>query len=290
MFRDIVRLLRIQQWYKNVVVFFAIIFALQFTNVGYVILTMWGFFGLCLVSSANYIVNDILDRDGDRYHPEKNTRPIASGKISVTRAVFIAGLLLVLGFYIGYRLSFMFLVLEIMLFTLTTLYSLYFKKEAIADVLFISTNFTIRAVAGAFITSSSENMLLPAISISPWLILCPFFLALFLALGKRYADLCLLGKSAVKHKEVYKYYTKQNLATYMDVTTALLIICYALFSFFSAHLLLFSIPFALYGIFRYHYFVYNKPEIARKPHKLFADKRMVVTGILWGLTVLVALL
>lgn len=288
---NLFRLLRIEQWYKNIVIFLPIIFAVKITNTHLFILTIIGFFALCLISSGNYIINDIVDRNKDKLHPEKKLRPVAAGKISSTTALIIAIITLSMGFFIGSKLSIMFLILEIILFVLTTAYTLLLKKEPFVDVLIISTNFTIRAIAGTYVAVSSKDIFEPVLEISPWLILCPFFLALFLALGKKYADLLFLGNKAINHKESYNYYKKSNLESYMTISTTLLIMSYSLFSFLSIHrMLLATLPFALYSIFRYYYFIDYKPEIARNPHKIIFDSKIMIAGILWFIIAVLTLI
>lgn len=291
MISDFIKLIRINQWYKNIVVFLPIIFAVKF-NIPFIEAAVFGFFALCLVSSSNYIINDILDREKDKVHPEKKLRPIASGRISISSASIIAILFLALGIYISYRISYMFLIISSSIFILTSFYSLFLKDEPFVDVLMISTNFTLRALAGAYLTFTSfGNILKPTVSISPWLILCPFFLALFLALGKKYADFIVLGDKAELHKPSYRFYKLSSLESYMTISTTLLIMSYSLFSFLSIHkLLLITLPFALYGIFRYYYFIHYKPEIARNPHKMFYDIRIMIDGTLWLITVIIAIL
>ena len=167
----IINILRIRQWYKNIVIFLPIIFAIQFTNTSLLVSTFIGFFALCFISSANYIINDIIDRNRDRIHPEKKNRPIASGRVSIANAIILCIIMLFFGFYLGSTLSLMFIVLEISLFILTTLYSLFLKNEPFVDVLIISINFTIRAIAGTYVTINPESILAPAIEIGRGL--CP---------------------------------------------------------------------------------------------------------------------
>ncbi len=275
------RLLRTYQWYKNLLVFLPLVFAGLFLDGNLLFKTFLGFLSLCLVSSANYIVNDIIDVNKDRYHPEKKNRPIASGEIGIELAVFFGLICLLISFFTAYKIDLLFLIAPIFLFLFNLIYSLWLKNEIFVDILAISINFVVRAVSGIFIIHRN---------ISPWLILCPFFLSLFIASGKRKADLDVLGEDAYKHKEVLRYYSKEVSNFLMIITTSLLTISYSLYVFLSNHHLLFiSLPFAIYVIFRYSYLIYNGSEIARKPELFYKDKRLLIGIVLWVLMVLASL-
>lgn len=274
--KDLIKLLRVQQWYKNLVIFLPLIFTIEFFHLDKLSLTLLGCISLCLISSANYIINDIIDRKRDKIHSEKMDRPIASGKIKIWQALIMLAPLLLLSLIIAYTLSTYFLYSVIALFILTQLYTFYFKKEAFADILFIGVNFVIRAVSGTFIINSA---------VSPWLVLCTFFLSLFLSAGKREADIILLGEKAGIHKESLGSYSKSMTNALMILATSLLIISYSLYSFLSTHKLLLTLPFAMYSTFRYFCLVYSGSEIARRPEKAFKDARLMISSILWLLAV-----
>ncbi len=278
---EYLKLLRPQQWYKNLVIFLPIIFVGHLFDINELILTLIGFFALCFISSANYVINDIVDAKKDRLHPEKKARPIASGKVSVAEGVILAVLMLLLSVFISLRLSTNFTYAVAALFVSTLLYSFIFKKEAFADILFIGINFVIRAVSGTFIIN---------VSISPWLVLCTFFLSLFLSVGKRGSDLVLLGEHASKSREALAHYTKEGVNALMILATALLVISYSLYSFLSDKKgLLLTLPFALYVIFRYFSLVYAGSPIARKTELVFKDTKLVIGGILWALAAFLVL-
>jgi 4-hydroxybenzoate polyprenyltransferase len=271
MMKDILKLMRIKQWYKNLVVFLPIIFLVQFFDVNSIAKTILAFFSLCLVSSTNYIINDIIDRKKDRVNPEKKNRAIASGKISVGMGICTSTILLLAGFLIGLELGIFLPVF--LLFLLGQIYSFWLKKEAFIDVIIISTNFVIRAVAGSIVLDAP---------ISPWLVLCTFFLALFLVVGKRESEIQFLGKeNSHSHREVLGFYTKEITNTLMIVSTTALIVSYALYSFLSNFNLLWTIPFALYVIFRYSHLIYSGSVIARHPELVLKDKRMVIGTAVW---------
>ena len=269
---DFLKLLRIPQWYKNLVIFLALFFSANLLDLNKLALTVCGLIILCLASSGNYILNDIIDIKKDRKHPEKKNRPLASGKISILTALIFVSLLFIGSFYWAFQLSSNFFYTVLSLVSLTLLYSLFLKKEIFVDVLIISINFVIRAVSGAFLIN---------VSVSPWLILCPFFLALFLASGKRYSELGFLKKKAADFRIVLKKYTPELTMSLMNISTALLIVCYSFYSFLSDYNLLITLPFALYVIFRYYYLVKIGSEISRKPEKILKDYRMIIGILLW---------
>jgi 4-hydroxybenzoate polyprenyltransferase len=280
-FLDYLKVLRPQQLYKNLLVFLPLIFVGRVLEWPLLWATVLGFVSLCLASSFNYIINDIIDRKKDRAHPEKRHRPIAAGRVPVAAALVFAAVLLAASVRLAFILDQMFLAAVAFLVVLTQLYSLFLKRIAFADILTIGVNFVTRAVAGAFIID---------VKISPWLILCTFFFALFLAAGKRHADALFLGKAARAHKETLLFYTKDITNTLMIMTTAMLIASYCFYAVLSEHRFLgASIPFALYAIFRYFSHIYSGSAIARHPEKVFTDWPMLVGMALWALSVYVAI-
>ncbi len=270
---EYIKLIRVHQWYKNLLIFLPLIFVGELFIKEIWGVMLLGFIALCLVSSSNYILNDIIDIKRDKSHPEKKSRPLASGKVSIFEAVLLLIIFLGASIYIAYGLNIMFLACVGFLFLFTLLYSVFLKKEPIADVVAISINFVVRAVSGAFILK---------VMISPWLVVCPFFLALFLAVGKRDADLRFMKGNASKHKEVLKHYNLELTNTMMIISTTCLVIAYSLYSFSRTALLLLTLPFAIYAIFRYYYLVIKGSEIARHPEKVYKDWQLVVVGLLWA--------
>ncbi|MBW3012347.1 UbiA prenyltransferase family protein [Candidatus Woesearchaeota archaeon] len=272
------RLLRVEQWYKNLLVFLPLVFVKQLFSLSFFNVLI-GFIALCLVSSSGYILNDIFDLKKDRLHPEKSKRPIASGRINLYIAFAFAVILLLVALSIALLLDKYFAFFVLALFTLTLFYSLYLKNEPFLDITIIGINFILRALSGAFIVKPGE-----IIRISPWLILCPFFLALFLAAGKRKSDLLLLGKDAELHKPALTHYTSGIVDSLMTITTTSLLICYALFSFNSDYpLLVWTLPIAVYIMLRYVHLINSGSEIARKTYLVVKDLRIMLAGLLWAL-------
>ncbi len=278
---DYIKLLRPYQWYKNLLVFLPIVFGSQLFNLGALGLTVLGFIALCLVSSANYIINDIVDRKRDAHHP-LNNKPIAKGIIPVELAGIIAALLFIVGIWISFTINDIFLLFVLILFVLGQLYNLAIKHEPILDVLVISTNFVLRAAAGAFVIIAHGS---PYIWVSPWLIICTFLLALFLAVGKRTSELIHLENAATKFRGSLHSYGPHMTNALMMIATSTLIMGYALYSFLSVHqFLMLTLPFALYVILRYHHLIYSGSIIPLKTQKFYTDLRLCLGVFLWVLT------
>ncbi len=278
----ILNLLRVRQYYKNLVIFLPLIFSLSLFSIPSWTIMLYGFIVLCMISSGSYILNDILDRKKDRAHPEKKTRPIASGKVPVMVAAAISFLLYLSGLAFSIFLSKTFF-LTVIAFTISGLiYTLWGRDEPFLDILLISINFVLRAVSGAFLIG---------VAISPWLILCPFFLALFLAVSKRRAEASFLGRSAISHRPSLKAFTPALTSGMMAITTSLLIISYSLYCFLSVQnkLLMITLPIVLYGIFRYIYLVESGSAIARHPEKALLDLRLMFSGLAWLVAVLLVI-
>lgn len=280
-YSDCLKVLRPQQWYKNLLVFLPLIFVGELGDLRLFWATTLGFVSLCLASSFNYIINDIIDRAKDRAHPEKRSRPIASGRVDVSIAASIAVVLLVLSLRLAWVIDHTFFTAVAFLVALTMLYCFFLKQVAIADILAIGVNFVTRAVAGTFIID---------VKVSPWLILCTFFAALFLAAGKRHADVLLLGKNAHYHKTSLAFYTSNVTNALMIITTSMLVASYSLYTVLGEHPYLgVTIPFALYAIFRYFSHIYSGSAIARHPEKVFKNVPMLVGMFLWAMSAFVAL-
>lgn len=272
-FADFFKLIRINQWYKNLVIFLPLIFVGHFFNLVEFTGIILGFLSLCFMSSVNYIINDFVDRRRDALNPEKRDKPLVTGAVKDAQALIILFFFLAASIFLAVLLSTWFLLSIIALFISSQLYSLFFKEEIFLDILFIAANFVIRAVSGTFIIH---------VSISPWLVLCTFFLSLFLSVGKRKSESMLLGRDASRHRSVLKYYSEDITNSLTIITTSLLIISYGLYSFLSNFKnLIWTLPLALYVIFRYTYLVYSGSEVARHPHKFVYDMRLVLGIVLW---------
>jgi 4-hydroxybenzoate polyprenyltransferase len=271
-------LLRVKQYYKNLIIFLALIFLGKETTFEAIILTFIGFIALCLISSTNYIINDILDKDKDKLHPKKSQRPIASNYYSTTFAGTIAIITAIASLSISILISEKFFFLVLLLFFLTLFYSLKLKEEIFLDITLISTNFIIRAISGIIIIEAR---------LSPWLILCTFFLSLLLATGKRIHEF----KTSKEHKNVLKYYTKDLLNKLLIISTTLLILSYSLYSFLSIYpILIYTIPISAYIILRYLYLIETNSNIPGELENFYKDKQLLTALILWFIVTIIIII
>jgi len=293
-----VQLLRIQQYYKNFILFAGIIFAKQLNNFSIYPNLLLAFLLFCLSSSMTYILNDIHDRDADRLHPEKmKNRPLANGTLSTTSAWVLfcligSGIILLILFSpILQKLSFLMLI--VLFFLNGLLYNYVFKKIPFVDIIGLSTLYVWRALAGCDIIE---------VDISPWLTITVFLIALLLANGKRIADLQLLGEeNAKKHKKIYDSYSSQLLDSFLIVIATSLFVTYTLycvlgpkevgtlFPIENQRILTYTIPVALYLIFRYLYLVRKEPIMARNALYLIKDKGMIIAGIVLGVIIILTI-
>jgi 4-hydroxybenzoate polyprenyltransferase len=281
------RLLRPRQWTKNLLLFAALVFAKELFDADAVVLASLGFAAFCLASSSVYIVNDLLDAERDRLHPEKRNRPIASGAVSPGRAAVVAAVLTVASLALAFWVAPAFGIAAILYVGLTHFYSLVGKNVVILDVLLIAFGFVIRGIAGA---------LAIAVPISDWFILCMAFLALFLAVSKRKAELVTLKEEAWNTRPVLERYTETSLNTFTAVTMAATLICYGLYVLdfqkqadSDSRLLMLTFPVVVFGVFRYHHLA-ETTDLGDKPEEvLLRDRPIQLSAIAFALVAVTAL-
>jgi 4-hydroxybenzoate polyprenyltransferase len=281
------RLMRPRQWTKNLLLFAALIFANKLFDADSTILACLGFAAFCLASSSAYVVNDLLDADRDRRHPVKRNRPIAAGEVSRGRATALACVLTVAALGIAFRIAPGFGIATSIYLASTHFYSVIGKNVVILDVLMIAFGFVIRAIAGALAIN---------VPISDWFILCTAFLALFLAVSKRKAELVSLKEDAESVRPVLGHYTETSLNTYTAVTMSAAMISYGLYvlDFQRAHaadsrLLMLTFPLVIFGIFRYHHLT-ETTDMGDKPEEvLLRDRPIQACGVLFAAFAVVAL-
>ncbi|MCK4529034.1 decaprenyl-phosphate phosphoribosyltransferase [candidate division WOR-3 bacterium] len=280
MITSIIKTLRPEQWYKNLLLFVGIIFSMNLLN-----LKMWfavipAFVIFCMLSGSEYIVNDILDMKKDREHPIKRKRAIASGELKASHALLFAIMLIISAGVGAYLINIPFLIISIVYLLLILSYSLFLKQLIIVDILVIAIGFVIRAVAGC---------LAIVVFISPWLIICTLLLALFLALGKRRHELILLGEEAKVHRKILEDYSTEMLEQMISITSGALIISYSLYTFLADNIyMMLTIPFAIYGLFRYLFLVHAK-NFGGETEMIFRDRGMVMCMVLWAVLVVLIL-
>lgn len=241
-FFDTIISMRPKQWTKNFFIFAALIFVKGFLDNQKVMFAILAFVLFCFASSAIYIINDVADIKSDREHPIKKYRPLAAGRLSMVIAIFFAIVLFVVALSGGWFLNILFFWAVVAYIVLQFLYSFWLKNVVIIDVLAIALGFVIRVIAGAVAIN---------VSFSVWLILCTFFLALFLAISKRRTDLLYVGGHA--SHGVLQDYTSEFLNQMNMIVLPSTIIAYAFYTFSSEHSrwLMVTIPVVVYGLFRY---------------------------------------
>ena len=284
MLKDIIKSLRIKQWIKNGFLFAGIIFDGQLFNINAFFQTTVGFLIFCLLSSSVYYINDVFDKEADKQHPIKSSRPIASGRIQVGTAIFIALLMSSLAFIAAYFLSIEFLILCTIYFLLNILYSKWLKHIPILDVMIIAAGFVIRVAAGVSLIKVER--------FSPWLYMVTTLLSLFIGFGKRRAELVLLSKDANKHRIVFEGYSIPFLDQLITIVSSTTVIAYSLYSFSAPnlpanHSMMLTIPFVLYGIFRYLYLIQIEQSGGAPEELVLKDKPLQLSVIFYGISVLI---
>jgi 4-hydroxybenzoate polyprenyltransferase len=271
---DYLQLLRPKQWIKNLFVFAALIFARDVFQLPLLGLTAAAFVCFSLSSSGIYIINDILDVEHDRNHPVKRHRPIASGRIQVGSALCLALALLAAGLIGSFLVTWPLGLVVLVYISIMVLYSLWLKQQVILDVFTIAAGFILRVVAGAAATG---------VYLSPWLLLCTVFLSLFIALGKRRHELYLLNDNAAEHRSALSSYSFAFIDQMVGIATSATIISYSLYTFLAPtnRNLIYTIPFVLYGLFRYLFVIYQQQSGGAPEDVLLRDRPLLAAVVLW---------
>ncbi|MBP5426668.1 MAG: decaprenyl-phosphate phosphoribosyltransferase [Clostridiales bacterium] len=277
------RLLRVRQWIKNLFIFAPIVFAQKAFDGISVIKVLVAAALFCLLTSCVYILNDIEDMEKDVLHPIKKLRPIASGEVSKKNALILVAILLPVSTVLGVFLEVNFGVVMILYFLNNYLYSRFLKHMVIVDVLSIAIGFVLRVIAGAEVID---------IYVSPWILICTLFLALFLGLNKRKNEMLILGSEACKFRENLDEYSLEFIDNMLSAVIAMTLIAYSLYTFFShndVYMMTSTIPVVIYGIFRYQYLVYRKNEGGSPEDTILSDRALLATIAIWGLIVMLAI-
>jgi 4-hydroxybenzoate polyprenyltransferase len=276
--------LRPGQWTKNLFVFAALVFAERLSDLGAVAQSVAAFLIFCALSSTVYLINDVLDREQDRRHPLKASRPIASGAIAPALALGVAAVLGFAAMIVALGLGWQFFQIAAAYLVLLIAYSAFLKHIVILDVLTIAAGFTLRAAAGAAAI---------AVPMSHWLLVCTTLLALFIALSKRRHELTLLADKAIDHRPILGDYTPYLLDQMVSVVTASTLIAYAFYTIspettakFGTDLLSLTIPFPLYGIFRYLFLVHQRDKGGSPAELVVNDRPLLACVALWALSVI----
>ena len=275
--------MRPKQWTKNLLVFGGLLFTIDAHHDAHDFLrVVLGFAAFSLLSSCTYLLNDVLDAESDRQHPKKRYRPIASGELSPAAATTVAVLLaigtLALSLTFG---GWRFGLCALMYMGLTTAYTLRLKHVVIIDLLVLASGFVLRTIAGAWVIP---------VPISEWLVLCTLLLALFLAISKRRGELIAVSQGRRHARPILSEYSAAMLDQMSAIVTSALLMSYALYTIQSEtairhHLaMMATIPFVIYGIFRYLYLIHRHDKGETPDEVLLQDRPLIVAILLWALT------
>jgi 4-hydroxybenzoate polyprenyltransferase len=275
--------LRPEQWTKNLLVFAALLFARRLFDPAAVLQALAAFAIFCGLSGAVYLLNDVSDRESDRQHPVKRHRPIAAGHVSAPTAVAWALVLTALGLSLAFWLHTGFGITAAAYLMLQAAYTRVLKHTVILDVMAIAFGFVLRAVAGGLVIG---------VPISDWLVICTLLLALFLGLSKRRHELTLLAAGAAGHRRILEEYDPYLLDQMIAVVAAATLVAYIIYCLspettarFGTHWLVLTVPFPIYGLFRYLYIVHRKDGGGNPSEMLLTDRPLLSCVGLWGLTV-----
>jgi len=287
LFKALIIGMRPQQWVKNLFVFAALLFSGNLFVASLSLTVILTFFIFCLVSGSSYLLNDIFDLESDKVHPFKSKRPLITGQLKVSQSLIAAIITVLFSLYLSFSVGFYLGLVVLVYFLLMAVYNLFLKDFIIADVIIISCGFVLRVMSGALAIS---------VEVSPWLFICTIFIALFLASAKRRHELILLEGTLITHRKVFEEYSSKLLDLMIIITATSALTTYAVYSVspriakgLYAKNLIFTIPFVIYGIFRYLYLIYKKNSGGNPEITLLRDKPSVVNISLWVLAVIVAI-
>lgn len=281
MLKALIKSMRPKQWVKNGIIYTALVFDQQLLQIEPFLKTTAGFVLLCLGASAVYLMNDLVDLEQDRAHPVKRNRPIASGKLPLTAARAASAMLIIVSIAGALLLEPYFGFVVLAYLVLNLLYSFYLKHVAIIDVLVLASFFVLRVEAGVTLITVQR--------FSPWMYVCVTLLALFMGLGKRRAEMVLLAENANSHRRVLDGYTISFIDQLLSIVSSTTIVAYALYTFSAqnlpeSHTMMLTIPFVIYGIFRYLFLIHVKGEGGAPEDLLLEDIPLMSTVVFWALS------
>ncbi|ACQ51641.1 decaprenyl-phosphate phosphoribosyltransferase [Clostridium botulinum] len=279
--KGIIALMRPKQWIKNFFVFAAIIFSGNLTNESILKNNIITFILFCLTSSTIYILNDIVDLEKDKKHPEKKNRPLPSGRVSKSTAIIMNIVILFTVLFCSYKfVDYKIMYIYLLYIVMNIFYCFKLKNVVILDVMVITFGFVLRMESGSLATK---------VSVSPWLFLCTILLSLFLALNKRKSEIIALKDKRGSHRKILEEYSVELIDNMLTIVTPSILISYCIYTFSSVQSkrMMYTIPFVLYGIFRYQYLM-NNHNLGGKPEDVFGkDKPFLVNMVLWVISVVV---
>lgn len=286
MIRGILRSLRPKQWTKNAFIFAALVFDVKLFQLEPFLNTVYGFILLCAISGTVYLINDLADVEKDRLHPTKKLRPIASGEVSERTARITAFVIPAVSIPLSFWLDVQFGEVIVAYLILQIAYTFYLKHIVIIDVMSIAVGFVLRVAGGVFLVEAAR--------FSPWLYLSTVLLALFLGLGKRRDELTLLKDKAGTTRAILQQYNIPFLDQLISIVTTSTVIVYAFYTFSAEnlpdnHMMMLTIPFVMYGIFRYMYVIHVEKSGGAPDEILLRDRPLQATLFLFGVTAVTVL-
>ena len=282
----LIKTMRPRQWLKNGLVYVPLFFDGKLTDPESILRTTIAFVLLCMMSGAVYIMNDLKDVDKDRQHPKKRYRPLASGQVNpsvaAATAVFLAGFSLIAGYFLSPAFDLVlltYLVIQIA-------YTFYLKNVVLLDVMTIAAGFVLRVAAGVAVISVER--------FSPWLYVCTGLLALFMVLGRRRHEILLLGQEASSHRSILTEYNLELIDRLIGIVTTSAIVAYSLYTFLAEglpenNMMMLTIPFVLYAVFRYLYLIHVRHEGGAPEEIFLRDRPMQATLVLYSVIVFLSL-
>jgi 4-hydroxybenzoate polyprenyltransferase len=284
MLKALLKTMRLKQWAKSVFLLAAVVFDRKLTNVDAMLHTIIGVFAFSLVASVVYIINDIADVEADRQHPTKRNRPIAAGKLSIPVAWAFAALLLLVSFPVAYWLSPAFAFVTLLYLLINLVYSKWLKHVVLLDIILLASLYVIRVAAGVALINVER--------FSPWIYIFTTFLALLMGTGKRRAELSEIADGPNAQRRVLDGYTLSFLDQLITLASGMTIITYSLYTFSAPnlpenHIMMLTIPFLMYGIFRYQYLLQVQGTGSAPEEVVLSDRPLQIAIALWGLTVLI---
>ena len=278
----LLRTFRPRQWVKNGFVYMALLFDQKLFDWNLLARTTLAFILFCMASSAVYVINDLADLEKDKQHPIKRRRALPSGQLQPWFAVLAAAGIMLVCLPVSFWLDVYFGAVVLTYFLLMLAYSFWLKNVVIVDVMVVAFGFVLRVAAGVVVAEAAR--------FSPWLYMCTVFLALFLAIGRRRHELSLLAEDANSHRKILEEYTIGFLDEMNHVVSTGALIAYSLYTFSATnlpgnHAMMLTVPFVVYGLFRYQYLVHVKGEGGAPEMLLYTDRPFLLDLILWGITV-----
>lgn len=276
-------LLRPKHWVKNILVFAALFFSFSFT-VPAIALTASVFVAFSLLASTVYVINDIADAERDSHHPTKKNRPIASGAVAKSTAAIVASALFAISVWWLYSIGSYVAYIGLLYFGINILYSFGLKHVAILDVIIVAIGFLLRVIIGAVAIN---------VPVSHWIVLCTFFLALFVAFGKRRHEMVLLGEDGKsQHRQSMREYTNGFIDQMLGLSAGVAVVFYSLYTIdtntvlrFGSDDLIYTTPIVVFGVLRYFYLLYNRDSGGDPVQLMTRDRQLQLAVIIWLVTV-----